>query len=144
VQAEQNLVLTGNFRCAPQIVGPAETLTPRMPAMRSVGAAASVAGTVEYRHVQSPIEGITDHFLPLLETQGIPLGQAAIVAPWWRHLIPVARRLREFDVPIYGPGARPYPRVITLLQRFWLMQMDVGHKALICVGHKTSTKSFAA
>lgn len=110
VQAEQNLALTGNFRCAPQIVSPAEALTPRMPAMHSAGAAANVAGTVEYRHVQSPIVGITDYFLPLLEAQGIPLGKAAIVAPWWRHLIPVARRLREFDVPVFGPGARPYQR----------------------------------
>lgn len=73
---------TGNFRCAPQIVNPAETLTPRIPAMHSAGATANVAGTVEYRHVQSPIVGITDYFLPLLEAQGIPLGQAAIVAPW--------------------------------------------------------------
>ncbi|PXW75837.1 DNA helicase-2/ATP-dependent DNA helicase PcrA [Ruegeria sp. P4] len=110
VQAEQNLALSGNFRCAPQVVCPAETLIPRLPPMHSAGSVASFAGTVAYYHVRSPIEGITDYFLPLLAAQGIPLGRAAILAPWWRHLVPVARHLRDLDVPVYGPGARPYQR----------------------------------
>lgn len=110
VNAEQNLALSGNFRCAPQVVLPAETLIPRVPAMHSVGAAQNHASSVSYHHVASPVQGITDIFLPLLQHHQIAFGKAAIVAPWWQHLVPVARRLREFDVPVFGPGARPYQR----------------------------------
>lgn len=108
--AEQNLALSGNFRCAPQVVLPAETLIPRVPAMYSAGAAQNCAGSAKYHHVASPVEGITDIFLPLLQDHQIAFGKAAIVAPWWQHLVPVAQRLREFDVPVFGPGARPYQR----------------------------------
>lgn len=110
VQAEQNIALNGNFRCACPVVLRAETLIPRNPPMRSTGEAENYIGSVIYHPVQSPVEGITDHFIPLLEDHEIPLGRAAIVAPWWRHLVPVARRLRGFDIPVYGPGARPYQR----------------------------------
>src|SRR5690606_17027220 len=51
-----------------------------------------------------------DYFLPWVEAQNIPLGKCAILAPWWTHLVPIARHLRALGVPVFGPGARPYQR----------------------------------
>tara|TARA_R110002049_G_scaffold305627_2_gene502810 strand:- start:48119 stop:49888 length:1770 start_codon:yes stop_codon:yes gene_type:complete len=110
VQAEENLSLSHNFRCATQIIQPAETLIPRHPPMRSAGNAENYAGSVTYHHVASATEGIVRCFLPLLREQQIPLGRAAILAPWWLHLVPVARNLRSLGIPVFGPGARPYQR----------------------------------
>jgi DNA helicase II / ATP-dependent DNA helicase PcrA len=110
IEAECGLALTGNFRSAPQIVAVADQLIHTNPAMHSVGSASGLAGLVEYVHVGSAVEAITDYFLPILEEQGIELGKAAVLAPWWTHLVPVARALRGFDVPVFGPGARPYKR----------------------------------
>ncbi|MBO6807874.1 MAG: ATP-dependent helicase [Thalassospira sp.] len=110
VQAEENMALSHNFRCATQIIQPAETLIPRHPPMRSAGNAENYSGSVAYHHVASAKEGIIRSFLPLLREQKIPLGRSAILAPWWRHLVPVARNLRNLGIPVFGPGARPYQR----------------------------------
>lgn len=110
VEAHRDTALTGNFRCGPAITSTASTLISTVPRMRSAGDAARLAAHVNYVHVGRPIDAITDHFLPALQDAGIPFGKAAILAPWWTHLIPVARALREFDVPVFGPGARPYKR----------------------------------
>ena len=110
IHARQDLAISGNFRSGPHIVEPAETLIPRIPNMCSAGQAKHQNGFVQYVHVNSPVDSITDLFLPLLEDNGVSLGSSAILAPWWRHLFPIARRLREFDIPAFGPGARPYQR----------------------------------
>lgn len=110
IGARQDIFLSGNFRSAEEIIIPAQTLIRRNPAMYPTGEAAERAGTVSYAHASTATVAVTDHFLPLLEENDIPLGQAAILAPWWRHLVPIARTLREFDVPVFGPGARPYQR----------------------------------
>lgn len=110
IAAHRDTALTGNFRCGPTIVKTASTLIPTLPEMQSAGNAAELAAQVNYVHVGRPIDAITDHFLPALQAADIPLGRAAILAPWWTHLIPVARALREFDIPVFGPGARPYKR----------------------------------
>ncbi len=110
IRARRDTALTGNFRCGPAIVGTASTLIPTVPSMHSAGDAAKLVAQVNYIHVTRPIDAITDQFLPALLDAAIPLGRAAILAPWWTHLIPVARALRELDVPVFGPGARPYKR----------------------------------
>lgn len=110
IDAHRDTALTGNFRCGPAIVTAAASLIPTVPRMQSAGDADQLPAKVNYVHVGRPIDAITDHFLPSLQDAGIPLGRAAILAPWWTHLIPVARTLREFDVPVFGPGARPYKR----------------------------------
>ena len=53
---------------------------------------------------------VFDHFLPTLDAMGIHLGDAAILAPWWSTLYPLAKALRERGVPVIGPGSRPYHR----------------------------------
>lgn len=110
LDARQDMAISGNFRSGPHIVEPAQTLISRIPAMYSTGEAEHYTGVVRYQHAESPVHAITDHFLPLLQANGVSLGNAAILAPWWQHLIPVARRLRGFGVPVFGPGARPYRR----------------------------------
>jgi DNA helicase II / ATP-dependent DNA helicase PcrA len=45
-----------------------------------------------------------------LEALAIPFGQSAILAPNWFLLRPLGRKLREYGIPVVGPGARPYKR----------------------------------
>lgn len=110
IGARRDLAISGNFRSGPHIVRPAQTLIPRVPAMYSAGEAERYRGVTRYEHADAPVNAITDCFLPILEANDVPLGKAAILAPWWQHLVPVARRLRGFNVPVFGPGARPYKR----------------------------------
>jgi len=110
IGADRTFSLSGNFRSGPQIVAAADTLIPTSRGMQSAGKARLIAAHVEYVRAARPIDAITDSFLPMMQKMGIELGKAAILAPWWTHLIPVARALREFDVPVFGPGARPYRR----------------------------------
>jgi DNA helicase-2/ATP-dependent DNA helicase PcrA len=110
IGARQDIAISGNFRSGPHIITPAQTLIARNPAMYSAGQAEQYTGAIQYEHVASPVNAITDHFLPLLEGNGISPGKTAILAPWWQHLVPIARTLREFGVPVFGPGARPYQR----------------------------------
>ena len=104
IGADRNHALSGNFRCAPQIITPAETLIPRTPVMSAKGSAAARNGIVYYQHVANPATGIEDYFLPALEALGVAHGSAAVLAPWWQHLVPVARHLRDLGVPVFGPG----------------------------------------
>lgn len=108
IKADRTHALSGNFRCAPEIITPAQTLIPRIPEMHARGSAAERVGIVKYQHVANPKEGVEEYFLPTLEALGIPYGRAAVLAPWWSHLVPVARHLRDLSVPVFGPGARPY------------------------------------
>lgn len=110
IDARQDLGLTGNFRSSGQIVALAERSIARTPAMTALGLAADFQVEPMYQHASTALDAITDTFLPLLAEHNISLGNAAILAPWWQHLIPVARTLRGFDVPVFGPGARPYKR----------------------------------
>lgn len=110
IGADTNLPFSGNFRSSRKVVNFAETLISRVPPMMALGLNRDVNIDIQYVHTASALEAITDHFLPLLTDHNIPLGRAAVLAPWWRHLVPIARRLREFDVPVFGPGARPYQR----------------------------------
>ncbi|MEQ8739330.1 MAG: ATP-dependent helicase [Rhodospirillales bacterium] len=110
IGARQEIAISGNFRSGPHIITSAQTLITRNPAMYSAGQAEQYTGAIQYEHVASPVNAITDHFLPLLEGNAVSPGKTAILAPWWQHLVPVARALRDFGVPVFGPGARPYQR----------------------------------
>jgi len=110
VGARQDIGLTGNFRSSSRVVELAERSIARVPAMIAIGETADFSVEPKYVHSPTALEAVTDHFLPLLAEHNIDLGRAAVLAPWWQHLIPVARALRGFDVPVFGPGARPYKR----------------------------------
>lgn len=110
IQARTNLNLSGNFRSSPPILSHAELLYPRTPAMKALGDAKKFTEIPIRQHGTSVFEIITDHFLPALEGLGIPVGEAAILAPTWFTLFPLGRRLREYGISVVGPGARPYRR----------------------------------
>ena len=110
VRARTDLHLTGNFRSSPPIVDHAERLIPRDPTMQSVGRNRDVWVVPSLVQTSGTFEAITEHFLPALIDAAIPLGEAAILAREWASLFPLSRRLREFGVPVVGPGARPYRR----------------------------------
>ena len=108
IGARKDLPLSGNFRCSQGIVMSAETLLPRDPPMTAVGRYASHVGGPIRTHAESCFAALRDNYLPAMQAQNIAYGAAAILAPWWTKLQPLARRLREHGVPIVGPGARPY------------------------------------
>ena len=110
IGADRDHSLSINFRSSESIVHTAETLIPTNPGMHANGENHAFPVAPQYVHTAAPVDVITDVFLPMLAENNIPLGNAAVLAPWWTHLIPVARRLREYDVPVFGPGARPYKR----------------------------------
>jgi DNA helicase II / ATP-dependent DNA helicase PcrA len=110
IEARTDLHLTGNFRSSQPIVDHAEHLIPREPAMRGVGPYRDFRAVPTLVKTEGTFEAITEHYLPLLTENRIPLGEAVILAREWAPLFPLSRRLREFGVPVVGPGARPYRR----------------------------------
>lgn len=106
--ARTDLSLTGNFRSSQLIVGHAERLFARNPAMLAVGRNKEFAVEPEFALVDDTFEAITDVFLPRLLEHGIPYGEATILGKEWAPLAPLARRLRDYGIPVVGPGARPY------------------------------------
>ena len=110
IGARTDKSLSGNFRSSRPIVAQAELLFPRTPAMEALGSSRRFTEEPEWRHGNRVFDLITDNFLPTLEHLGIPMGNAAILAPTWFTLFPLGRQLREFGIPIVGPGARPYRR----------------------------------
>ncbi len=110
IGARTDLSLTGNFRSSTNIVAVAERIIARTPKMSAVGINKDYSSIPQYEHCNSATEAILNHFLPLLEENQIPIGKTAILAPWWKHLIPIARTLRSRGIPVFGPGARPYKK----------------------------------
>jgi DNA helicase-2/ATP-dependent DNA helicase PcrA len=110
IGARTDLVLSGNFRSSRPVIIHAERLFTRTPAMEPLGPARRHTEVPEWKHGNRAIDVIMEEFLPTLDTLRIPIGEAAILAPSWFTLFPLGRQLREFSVPIVGPGARPYRR----------------------------------
>lgn len=110
IGARTDFALSGNFRSSKPVIGNAELLFVRNPAMEALGGAKKFTELPSLQHGPSAFAVIMDHFLPALAALGIPVGEAAILAPTWFSLFPLGRRLREAGVSIVGPGARPYRR----------------------------------
>ncbi len=102
--------LTGNWRSSQKIINDAETLSSRANPMIAAGKYKDYAYEPEWWPCNSVFEGITDYFLPALAEHSINYGDAAILAPWWIKLLHLGRKLRDYGVPIIGPGSRPYKR----------------------------------
>ncbi len=102
--------LSGNFRSSSHIVECAERLIARQPRMSAVGESATFDQPPRFEAPDDTFALITDHFLPWVEEQKVLLGDAAILAPSWYQLMPLGKKLREYGVPVVGPGARPYKK----------------------------------
>jgi len=110
IDAKRDFKLVGNFRSSIPIIKHAERLCPRNPPMIAVGNSVSFKEEPGYLHCSSTFEGIIKYFLPALDELGIEYGKCAILAPWWVKLLWLGRELRDYGIPIVGPGARPYKR----------------------------------
>lgn len=110
IGARTDIQLSGNFRSSTPIITHANMLFKRTPPMRALGDAKKYTNAPIWRHGNSAFEVITDYFLPALEDLGIPVGDAAVLAPTWYSLFPLGKQLREYGIRIVGPGARPYRR----------------------------------
>jgi DNA helicase-2/ATP-dependent DNA helicase PcrA len=108
IGARRDFRLYHNWRSNPQIVAHAELLRPRDIPMVATGQSVINPQGPQYIHVESVTNALQDHFLPGLLDLGIEYGNAAILAPDWFTLFPIGRFLRDYGIPIIGPGARPY------------------------------------
>jgi DNA helicase-2/ATP-dependent DNA helicase PcrA len=109
IGARTDLSLSDNFRSNPAIVEHAERLFARSPPMTSEGPYKNDRLEPLFKWGDT-LDIITDAFLPEIEARNIPLGRSAVLARNWQLLLPLSQRLRDFGVPIVGPGARPYRR----------------------------------
>lgn len=136
VNAKTDCHLTGNFRSSTLVVDHAELLCPSNPKMVAIGEHKDFHFRPKYVHCATAIDAIFDHFLPALDSFSIQLGSAAILAPWWLDLLFLGRELRKRQIPIIGPGSRPYKRShdFTLLSESlsaYMMTQDADTAAAI-------------
>jgi len=115
VGARQDLELLENFRSTRSILALADRLCDRGEPMKAAAAHRDYQQDPEWHQVPSMEFGVRDVFIPALKKHGIPEGEAAVLAPWWTSLPPLARALRGAGVSVIGPGARPYKRSSHLL-----------------------------
>src|SRR5690606_9885309 len=88
IAARTDKHLTGNFRSSDPVIAHANILYPRIPPMTAVGVARKHTEVPAWQHGASSFTVITDYFLPAIDDLGIPLGEAAILAPTWFSLFP--------------------------------------------------------
>lgn len=110
VSAKEDFYLSGNFRSSDHIVNLSNSLLPRTPSMQAVGDNKSYDFEPQWRHISGVFNGLQDYFLPEIEARGFKLGECAVLGPNFFVLRNLARQLREYGIPIIGPGARPYRR----------------------------------
>ena len=110
ISAKMDFRLLSNYRSSNLIINHAEKLCSRNPRMCGVGETAHADTEPIYVHTATAFEAITEYFLPALDKLGISYGEAAILAPWWIKLLHLGRSLRDYGIPIVGPGARPYKK----------------------------------
>lgn len=110
IKARSDFHIRENWRSTQKIVDAAQIIYRRAPTMIAVGTNANYKCDVHYFHYDNLYNAITDEFLPLLKEHKISYGKTAIISPSWTKLYPLGRRLREYGVPVVGPGARPYRR----------------------------------
>lgn len=110
INADKEFNLLINFRSSEAVIRHAEILCPRTPLMQAGGAASRYTEEPIYIHRADAFTTITENFIPLLNELGINYGQSAILSPWWVKLLFLGRQLRDYGIPIVGPGARPYKK----------------------------------
>ena len=110
VSANNTFKLLANYRSSNLIIDHAEKLIPRIPRMYGAGDTANIGIRPIYIHTATALEAIIDYFLPAIAELGISYGETAILAPWWVKLLPLGRGLRDYGIPVVGPGSRPYRR----------------------------------
>lgn len=110
LNARTDFQLLDNWRSSARIVSLADAVCARSAAMKANGPDRGSPHIPVVIPANSVVDAVAGGFLPLLEKAGIPVGQSAVLAYAWYLLVPVAKELRRMNVPVSGPGARPYHR----------------------------------
>ena len=133
INAQRDFKLLSNFRSGKPIISHAEKICPRIPPMEAVGEAVRFTEEPQYFRAENVFEAIIDFFIPVLDELGIDYGNAAILAPLWFKLLHLGRKLRDYGIPIIGPGARPYKRthLFALLAEQICAYIEHPHPSLV-------------
>lgn len=110
IGATTSIQFSGNYRCSGEIVCCAERLLPTCPPMTAEGPTKDEKLAASHTVVERPLQAIVDCFIPEIVRHEMNLGECAVLAPWWVPLFHLGRELRALDIPVVGPGARPYRR----------------------------------
>ena len=110
INARDDFVLNDNWRSSDWIVQVADAIGPRDTPMQASGPDRDYDATPQLVVANSGIDAVVGAFLPLLDREGIDIADAAVLAPAWYLLIPIAQELRRLGVAVSGPGSRPYNR----------------------------------
>lgn len=110
IAAHCDYQLKENWRSSEAVINDAERIRKRNPPMVKVDIPDRPEVPTEYVNAATFAEGIIDHFIPALRSKSISLGKAAVLAPAWYPLFPLARDLRAAGIHCIGPGSRPYKR----------------------------------
>lgn len=110
LDARTDFELVDNWRSSQAILRLADSICPRGQPMRAMGANRDDPLVPELIVAESASDAVIHHFLPMLEREQIDVKDAAVLAPNWFSLIPIAHDLRTLNVPVSGPGSRPYRR----------------------------------
>ena len=110
IAARDDLQLLDNHRSSRNVVSLAESLCPRQPQMVAAGGNRDYDHVPVWHEVATMVDGVADVFIPEVRRRGIDFAEVAVLANRWTSLLPLARGLRERQIPSLGPGARPYRR----------------------------------
>jgi DNA helicase-2/ATP-dependent DNA helicase PcrA len=115
IGSRSDLQLLSNYRSSLRILKLADSLCRRPAPMEAVGVERNHPHEPCWHSVTSMPAGVADVFLPEVKKYGIRLSEVAVLANRWTSLIPLARGLRDRQIPTVGPGSRPYKRANHLL-----------------------------
>ena len=110
IDASEDFHLTGNFRSSDSIINLAENHLTRSRRMTPEGKTKSFNHVPVWYSCSNIAQSIKEHFVEKAEDLKINLNSCAIIGPNFYVLRDIARKLRALEVPVLGPGARPYKR----------------------------------
>lgn len=110
IGARSDLTLLDNYRSSRHLTRIAEKLCPRDAPMVAAGVHRDYNHVPVWHAVSSMLDGVANTFIPEVKRRGISLSETAVLANRWTSLLPLSRGLRGLQIPVIGPGARPYKR----------------------------------
>lgn len=121
VEQIEHLELTGNYRSTQRIIDFYRRLRPGVPGIESRTQYAECAGTITFREQTVPKESLAEVIATLISdslSAGVAMSDICVLAPQWRHVRSLARRLVGLlpQVCFDAPGLSP---LYSSRENFW-------------------------